>query len=158
MTSTGRKVKKIPRNLWRILQRSERLRKNITVVWYRRRDGVPFRRMWTSSFTSIRRVGSRILEKERWKVFDSIQRWHVDCRVFISHNNPANHFSIYGAFLELCNEFFQQIFAQSISSIEKSEQWDCQLAVEDVNNMMMLEHGDLDCVITKINSNIFRKR
>ena len=39
----------------------------------------------TSSFPSIRCVGSMSFENAKWNVFDALQRWHDECRSFISH-------------------------------------------------------------------------
>ncbi len=44
-----------------------------------------FRRKRTSCLQGFHCIGSRILEKERWEMYDSLQCGSFECRSFISH-------------------------------------------------------------------------
>ena len=56
-----------------------------TMKFYRFCDWARIQRKRTSSFPSIRCVGSMSFENAKWNVFDALQRWHDECRSFISH-------------------------------------------------------------------------
>ena len=78
------------------MARAARLQTWRTVESHRRCHGIRFRRQRTSNFPSIQCVGSRILKNEMWKMLNSLQRWFVECRAFISHNEsspPSRYFT-----------------------------------------------------------------
>ena len=64
-------------------------------------------------------VESRILEKERWKMYDSLHCGIFECRALISHNSFSK-LSICGAVANWCEELTQLIPGQSHLSMEKS--------------------------------------
>ena len=57
-----------------------------TVEFYCWCHGCQFQRQWTSILQSFQRVGSWILEKGRWAMYDSPQCWTCERRCFISHS------------------------------------------------------------------------
>ena len=58
-----------------------------TVEFYCRCHGGKFQRKWTSSNPGHRCVETRILEKERWKMYDPLQCGIFECRALLSHNS-----------------------------------------------------------------------
>ena len=49
--------------------------------------GGKFQQKWRSDFPRCQSVESRILEKERWKMYDQLQCGNFECRALISHDS-----------------------------------------------------------------------
>ena len=112
-----------------------------TVESYRRSHGTQCRRKRTSSFPGIKGIGSRILEKERWK-------YSIHFNGDASNAKPL--------FRTICSAQSAHRFLVRHSEIGnwRSKKW----MLRQKHLRLMFKHREIDCVISKRNSKICRKR